>query len=297
MVLLNTKTLKGYTLAILSAVIYGCMPLMAKHIYADGINPLTLVFLRNLLALPSLAILALLEKKTLKIPLKSIPIISLISLFGCSLTPVLLFCSYNYIATGTATVLHFIYPSLVVIISVIFLKKRPSILTIISVFLCFAGICFFYDPSTNFNLNGAFFALSSGLAMAIYVTLLSLFKNKQVSGFLFSFYIAAISSIIMFIVCIAANSLALPQNLVSWGMCLLFAILVTTLAVVFFQQSAFIIGGEKTSILSAIEPITSVIVGIIFFNEPIIFKILIGIILVIAASILIAVSDIKSKMR
>ena len=294
---MNTKTLKGYTLAILSAIIYGCMPLMAKHIYADGINPLTLVFLRNILALPSLAILALLEKKTLKIPLKSIPIISLISLFGCALTPVLLFYSYNYIATGTATVLHFIYPSLVVIIGIIFLKKRPSILTVISVCLCFVGICFFYDPSSGFNLNGAFFALSSGLAMAIYVTLLSVFKNKQVSGYLFSFYIAAISSIILLIVCVATNSLTLPKSLLSWGMCILFAILVTTLAVVFFQQSAFIIGGEKTSILSAIEPITSVIVGIIFFNEPIIFKILIGIILVIAASILIAVSDIKSKTR
>ena len=271
------------------------MPLMAKHIYADGINPLTLVFLRNILALPSLAILALLEKKTLKIPLKSIPIISLISLFGCALTPVLLFYSYNYIATGTATVLHFIYPSLVVVIGIIFLKKRPSILTVISVCLCFVGICFFYDPSSGFNLSGAFFALSSGLAMAIYVTLLSVFKNKQVSGYLFSFYIAAISSIILLIVCVATNSLTLPKSLLSWGMCILFAILVTTLAVVFFQQSAFIIGGEKTSILSAIEPITSVIVGIIFFNEPIIFKILIGIILVIAASILIAVSDMKNK--
>ena len=46
---------KGYLYAMLSAVIYGCMPLMAKYIYAEGVTPTTLVFLRNLLALPSLA--------------------------------------------------------------------------------------------------------------------------------------------------------------------------------------------------------------------------------------------------
>ena len=294
---MNTKTIKGYTLAILSAVIYGLVPLMAKHIYADGINPLTLVFLRNLLALPSLAILAFLENKTLKISLKSIPIISIISLFGCSLTPVLLFSSYKYIATGTATVLHFVYPAIIVILGAIFLKKRPSILTVISVILCFLGICFFYDKTANFNLTGAILALSSGLAMSVYVILLDLMKNHKVSGFLFSFYVAAASSVIMFIVCVATNSLTLPKTLLSWGMCLIFAILVTTLAVVFFQQSSFIIGGEKTAILSALEPITSVIIGIIFFNEPVIFKILIGVIFVITASILIAVADMKKEQN
>lgn len=294
---MNSKTLKGYTLAILSAVIYGCMPLMAKHIYNDGISPLTLVFLRNFLALPSLAILAFFEKRTLKIPLKSLPFMSLISLFGCALTPVFLFSSYNYMATGIATALHFIYPSLVVIIGIIFLKKRPSVLTITSVGLCFIGIFLFYDPTAGFNLTGSIFAISSGVTMAIYVTLLSCFKNNQVSGFLFSFYIATISSIIMFVICIISGSLTLPTTLLSWGICFIFAILVTTLAVVFFQQSAFIIGGEKTSILNAIEPITSVIIGIVLFSEPIVLRVIIGVFLVISASILIAVSDLKNKMK
>ena len=52
----------GYMYAIISAIIYGCMPIMAKYIYADGVNALTLVFLRNFLALPVLAILAFSNK-------------------------------------------------------------------------------------------------------------------------------------------------------------------------------------------------------------------------------------------
>ena len=40
--ILNTDYNPVQAFALLSAVIYGCMPLMAKYIYADGVTPLTL---------------------------------------------------------------------------------------------------------------------------------------------------------------------------------------------------------------------------------------------------------------
>ena len=45
----------GYLCVILSAVIFGCMPLGANLLYAQGVTPMSLVFLRNLLSLPVLA--------------------------------------------------------------------------------------------------------------------------------------------------------------------------------------------------------------------------------------------------
>jgi drug/metabolite transporter (DMT)-like permease len=78
-----------------------------------------------------------------------------------------------------------------------------------------------------------------------------------------------------------------------WILCAVFAFLITTLAVVFFQQSAFMIGGEKTSILSALEPTTGIIVGAVVFKEHITPLVAIGSILVVGASILIAISDMK----
>lgn len=294
---MNNKIIKGYIFAILSAVIYGLMPLMAKYIYADGVNALTLVFLRNFLALPSLAVLAFIKHRTLKIPLKTLPKISLLSLFGCCITPVLLFSSYNYMATGTATVFHFVYPSLVVLIGIIFLKKKVPLTTVISVILCFVGICLFYNPKEPFSFEGSAFSLASAITFAIYVTILSNYKNEKVTGLLFSFYIALISSIITFIICILTNSLSLPASLNGWILCIVFAFLVTTLAVVFFQQGAFIIGGEKTSILSALEPITGLVVGIIAFSEPATINVVIGSLLVVGASVLIAIADMRKKAK
>lgn len=58
---------KGYLYIILSAVIYGCMPMAAKFIYADGVSSLCLGFLRNLLAVPILALLAVKSGQPLRI--------------------------------------------------------------------------------------------------------------------------------------------------------------------------------------------------------------------------------------
>lgn len=289
---MNAKILKGYLFAIVSAVIYGCMPLMATHIYADGVNPMTLVFLRNCLALPALAILAFTQQKTLKVPAKSLLSTTVLSFFGCVITPILLFSSYQHMASGTATIFHFAYPAIVVIAGILFLKKKVQVLNIVSVLLCVVGISLFYNPSEPISFTGATFALGSAITFAAYVVLLSSTKQK-ITGFLFTFYIALAASIMTFIACVATNNLALPSSLKGWGLCLLFAISVTVGAVVLFQQATFMIGGEKTSILSTLEPITSVVIGILILKEQTNPTVYIGSALVVTASLLIAVADMK----
>lgn len=289
------KHMKGYLFAVLSAVIYGCMPLMANYIYDDGVNPLTLVFLRNLFSLIPLAILAYRERKTLKVPLSKLPSIVLISLLGCCITPILLFSSYRFIASGTATVLHFAYPAIVVIVGILFLRKKPQLSNILSVLLCVIGISLFYSPQETLNPTGSALALLSAVTFAAYVIFLSRFDTSKISGFLFSFYIALISCVSTLFICLATNSLALPSTAFGWGLCVIFSLLVTTGAVVLFQQSTFLIGGERASILSTLEPITSVIIGVVVFGDPIGIRIVIGSLLVIAASITTALMGMKKK--
>lgn len=289
------KVFRGYVYSILSAVIYGLMPLMATHIYADGVNAMTLVFLRNFLALPSLALLAYIESKTLKIKIKPFFSISILSFLGCTLTPILLFSSYNYIPSGTATIFHFVYPTLVVIIGLVFLKRKMEKATLISIAFCLVGIAVFYNPQDTFHFGGAGLALMSGVTFAIYVVLLSKFESLENMGFLFSFYVALWSSIITFILCVSTNSLLLPQSFNGWLLCALFALLVTTGAVVLFQQGTFIIGGERSAILSTLEPITGVVVGIWLLGEKCKLNIILGSVLVLAASVIITISDIKKQ--
>ena len=286
---MQSKTAKGYLFAILSAVIFGCMPLMSSYIYADGVTPMTLVFLRNALSLLPLGLLAYKEHGSLKIPVKLLPSISLIAVLGCCITPLLLFSSYQFIPSGAATVIHFAYPAIVMLGGIVFFKQKIQAMNVLCVVLCITGISLFYSPEQSLNFTGSALSLGSAFSFAAYVLLLSRFDTTDVSGFLFSFYIALFSSIASLLLCLITNNLALPTTAFGWGMCVVFSLLVTTGAVVMFQQSAFLIGGEKVSILSTLEPITSVVIGGIVFHEIISLQVVIGTVLVIAASIFIVI--------
>lgn len=290
---MHSKTTQGYLFAVLSAIIYGCMPLMSKYIYADGVNPFTLVFLRNLFSVLPLGALAYKECKTLKVAIKSLPSISLISVLGCSFTPMLLFYSYQFIPSGTATVFHFTYPAVVMVAGILLFKNKVQITNIICMLLCVLGVSLFYTPQQTLNPVGSVLALSSAITFAAYVLLLSRFNRRNGSGFLFCFYIALVSSIFSLIICLLTKNLSLPTTLLGWGLCVLFSLLVTTGAVTLFQQSTFLIGGEKASILSTLEPITSVIIGGIVFKEQIGVRVILGTVLVVTASILIVLLGTK----
>ena len=291
----NRKLILGYILVILSAFLFGCMPLITKHIYNQGIVRESVVLLRNLLALPVLGILALIQSKSLKITPKAIPAISIIALMGCCITPLLLYTSYQSIASGTATVFHFVYPAVVVLLGMVFLKKKLNWGTGIAVVLCVVGICLFYNPEEKLNFVGCALALASGLTYAIYVVLLSVFKHKEVSGFKLSFYISLVCTVTMLVVCLVTKKLTLPTNLAGWLLCILLALVINVGAVVMFQRGTFLVGGERASILSTVEPITGVVVGYFAFSEAITWGVGIGSSLVIIASILIAVSDARKK--
>jgi drug/metabolite transporter (DMT)-like permease len=284
---------KGYIFIILSALIFGLMPLMAKYVYADGVTPATMVLFRNLFSMPVLALLALASKSSIKPSPKELPKISLIAIMGCCLTPLLLFSSYNYIPSGTATVFHFIYPAAVVIGELIFFKNKLGYGRMMSVIMCVGGIALFYDPSSATDPLGSMFALLSGLTYAIYIILLAGYKNKERSVFAFSFFVSAISTVVMLAVCLLTDQLSLPRSLFGWCLAIFFALIVNVGAVVLFQRGTFLIGGSRASVLSTLEPITSVFAGVLFMSEKINVFTLIGTLLVIAASVLIALCDIK----
>lgn len=285
--------IKGYVLVIMSAFLFGCMPLITRYIYAAGINRESVVLLRNLLALPLLALLTQRQDQSFGIPIKALPAIVAIALMGCCITPLLLYGSYQHIATGTATVFHFVYPAVVVLIGLVFLRKKINAGTLLAVLLCVGGICLFYNPNEPLDWGGCALALASGVTYAIYVVLLSVFRHKEVSGFKLSFYISAVCSVVMLAVCLIAGRLILPATVTGWLLCILLALVIGVGAVVMFQRGTFLIGGERASVLSTVEPLTGVLMGVIVFQEKLTLGMCIGSGLVISACILITVFDKK----
>lgn len=282
----------GYFFVILSAVFFGCMPLGANFLYAQGVTPMSLVFLRNLLSLPLLALLGS-RQGGLRISRDALREVGVAAFFGCWLAPTLLFSSYRYLASGMATVFHFAYP-VIVVLGGFLLREKVKKSALFCALLCSLGILLLFDPHGTVEPLGVTFALTSGVAYAVYILILGHFRHREVSGFRLSFYMAIVSMICTLILCLATGQLCLPQTPGGWGVAFLFSFAVSVGAVVLFQEGTFLIGAQRAAILSTFEPITSIFFGILFLNETLTPRILLGSAITLLAGVLITVTGRKS---
>lgn len=289
--------LLGYFYLLAAAVIFGCMPLGANIIYADGVTPFSLVLLRGFLASPVLAALTYLRGDTLRISRAAALEGVALGAIGCGVVPLLLFLSYTMIDSSTAMVLHFVYPGVVVLGSVFYREKiRKS--AILCVVLCTVGILFFFDGTGSIDPLGAVVAIASGVAYAAYVLLLAHAKHKdELGGFRLSFFATTASGALALAVCLVSDTLALPQSLGGWVASFIFAVALGAGAVVLFQKGTNIVGGQRAAILSTFEPITGVAVGLMFLNERLTLRTAIGSLFVLSASVLIALQDAKEAKK
>ena len=283
----------GYLCVILSAVLFGCMPLGARFLYAQGVTPMSLVLLRNLLSLPILALLGS-RQGGLRISRGALLEASTASFFGCWLAPILLFSSYRYLASGMAAVFHFTYPILVVL-SGYLLREKVKKSALGCALLCSLGILLLFDPHGALDPVGVAFALTSGAAYAAYILVLGHFRHREVSGFRLSFYMSSVCAVCTFLLCLETGQLGLPKTSGGWGAAFLFSLSLSVGAVVLFQVGTFRCGAQRAAILSTFEPLTSILVGILFLDESLTPRILLGSALTLLAGVLITTSGGKES--
>lgn len=290
------KYLKGCAYIIVSAVIFGCMPLMAKNIYAEGVNAISLVLLRNVLALPVLYLLLRAKKINIRPSNKeAVKRITLLGLYGSVLTPALLFYSYNYISSGMATTLHFVYPVFVLLGCAVFFHDKIGLVKGCSVLLGSIGMLFFYTPGERAQFVGMALAIISGVTYAAYIVYLDKSGLGKEHPFKIGFGMAFVCSVLLGTFVTLTGSLTIPKSVFGWALCFFFAMAVMVGAVALFQMGAAIVGPQRAAILSTFEPITGIAVGILAFREPFGLKTALGSMFIIAAVVLLTVFDKKEQ--
>ncbi len=259
--------MKGIALVILSAVIFGITPTMAKYTYTHGSNPVMMTMFRSLLPIPIILAFLLFKKIPIKIPAKTLGKISIIALIGSTVTSVMLNMSYNYIPVGMSTTLHFFYPTFVSILCFLFYKEHIDRAKILALMISSAGILCFFQGGASGSLVGILLALGSGLTYAFYMMSVDKWGIKDMHPMVFSLYTCLFVSIYTFLYGAMTNQVTFDLTPLSWLYTFIVAVSVSVGANAFLQVGIRYTGASTSAILSMFEPITSVVCGVLILNE------------------------------
>lgn len=283
----------GFFFAAASAVFYGVQPALIRVTYDGGSNGITMTFLRSILALPFLLFLVRRQGETLKLDPGDFRRVLILGAGGSASTTILLYSSYAYIPTGVATTLHFIYPLLVTVGCVIFLREKLTAPKIFALILSTAGIACFMGRDASFHPTGLALALLSGVCYAFFAVYMSASGLKRYHHFKLTFYMCAVVGSCAGLFGAVTGQLTFDLTPEAWLFSLLVALCVGIAANSLFQLGIRYAGPSSTAILSTLEPITSVIVGCLLLGESMTGLKLVGCVCIFSGVILITLAGEK----
>jgi len=281
-----TKHAKGAAAAMLSAVCFGLMPLLTKMIYAQDSEPITVVFLRFLIVSPVIFLCLKRWGVPLKITLSEFKRIAILAILGYGGTAILYFAAFSRIPAGLTVTLHFIYPVLVIVAGVIFLRQKPTWIMVASVALCIAGIALLSGGASDADPLGMVLAVASGVTYAFYIVYLHHSGLGTMHTLKLILYMNLMAAVLMLVASAFNGGLHLPATARGWGLTVALSLMVSLVAVQLFQIGVRAIGPQRSAILSTFEPLTGVLAGVIFYREPFTGITAVGSVLVLAAVVL-----------
>ena len=257
---------KGYIYTALSAIIFGLMPLLTKIIIARGATSLTIPFFRVFYVTIVLFFILKIKKIDLHLEKRDWLSVILTSVFGSGLTIIILNESYNYVDTGIATSLHFLYPLFVAILCCFFYGEKIKKKQIISLSFALVGIICFMSKG-NGSLFGYFLAIASGLTYAFYLVKMDKTGLVKMNALKLSFYLALFTMLEIFTINLFMQDVVFKMDAITYGLLLVLALSSSFLATVLLQKGVLLLGSTKASFICLLEPVTSMIVGILFLGE------------------------------
>jgi len=283
---ISRNAIIGYPAGIITGITYGLNPLFGVPLMKNGAAIESILFFRYAIAVLFLGLFLLLSKQSFKISRKEAGVLLVLGLLYTS-SSIFLFEAYNYIASGLATTIIFLYPVLVAIIMV-FLKVVPSWPVWLSIILTFAGVVIMTQSDSTHTINpiGVILSLGSALVYALFIVIINRSKTiSNISNSLLTFYALTVGTII-FLGKIIISDIDITAGInhnMAWMNLVGLALLPTVVSTATLAIATRNIGATKASVLGVFEPITAILIGTIIFGEALTTNIIVGILLSIAA--------------
>jgi len=256
----------GVLFALVGTIAFAFRPVMIKLGYAaHPVSATTLLFLRMTLSLPFFVAMAWYQRAAGPIAGRDWLGIAALGFLGYYLASLLDFLGLQYIPAGLGRLIMFLYPTLVVILSFVFLGKTPTRREIAALAITYAGIALVLSqhlgasPEHRLFLFGALLVFSSSMCYAVYLVAGSQLV-KRVGSMRFTAYtmiISTLPAVVQFALLESTAALELPGQV--WGYVLILALGCTVFPVLLVAESLKRIGANHFALIGALGPVTTVL--------------------------------------
>lgn len=282
-------TINGIFYAAISSTSFGFSPLFSLALIGAGLSDFDILSYRWLIAGTVLMIYAFCKKKSLRLnSFDEAWKIVLLSILR-ALTSVTLLIGYVNISSGIASTINFMYPVIVTLCMVLFFGEKRSLIdylaiaaSIFGVYLLASGDSIMVEGG-NTKL-GLTCSLISAFSFAAYYIVMKQVKADKIEVVKFTTWIMMLSAVYFIIgAFISDGKLTIVTDARSWLNILGLGLWSTMVSNITGVKGNRRIGPTMTSILGALQPVTAVVLGVLFLNEHLYTRSLTGCIIILVA--------------
>ena len=287
----NSKHNIGPALIILAGCFWGSMGLFVRKLSAYGFSSIQIVSIRlTLAAVVFCILLPVKDRSGGRLSPRDLPLF-----LGLGIGSVLFFafCYFTAITImplSTAAILLYTSPIWIMLMSVLFFHEKLRGKKILALVLAFAGCVLVSGLSgEGVSLPGLLFGLGSGIGYGLYSILgtVALRRYSPYAVTAYTFLFAAVGS---WLICRPADMAAsfaaaadLPALLL---LCALTALVTAVVPFLAYTLGLRTVEASRAGILATVEPMVATLFGVLVFSEPLTVSSGLGILLILAAVIL-----------
>ncbi|MBU8906804.1 DMT family transporter [Desertibacillus haloalkaliphilus] len=280
----------AYVFVILGASLWGITGLFVQHLYTFGFTPWEVVGIRLSFSTILLALFLLGYNRDLfKIKRKDFPYFVGTGVVSIAFFNYCFFTVMEHANLSIAVVLLYTAPVFVTLMSKFVFKESFTVKKLLALFVVLIGCGFTVGLIPGGNLSIGYWTLILGIGSGLFYALYSIFGkfvSQRYHVLTITFYSMLLGA--LFVIPTSAlwkkAEVFTEQSVLIYGVCL--ALFATVLGYIFYTLGLKYVESSKASILSTIEPVVAIAVGVIIFGDLLTGWNVIGIVLILVSVLL-----------
>ncbi len=281
------KKYLSYIFVLTAGLSWGVAGFFTRNLFSYDFAPKDIVLVRNFGSMIAMTVLFfIMDKSIFRIKLRHFPYFIGTGFISVVLFTLLYFSCQQQCSLAVSAILLYTSPVFVMIMSAIIWKDKITKQKLFALIITFAG-CVFVSGILGGNLTVTARGLITGLGSGFFYAMYSIFGRfalQHYKPYTVTYYTFVCAGLASILIASPSHVISASQSSVMVPLFILGLVFIgTVLPFVMYTKGLAEIESSKAAILACVEPVTSALVGIIVFGEPMTVSVLAGLACILTA--------------